>query len=245
MKLLSTLLAITLLIVTGCKTSQPEDEWISLFNGKDLDGWIVKVKGFEAGENPWNLFRVEHGVLTVSYEDFDGTFKDQFGHIFIDRPFTNYHFRCEYRFTGEQIDGGPGWAYANSGAMLSGQDPETMGIDQKFPDSIEFQFLAQDKTGTRPTGSICTPDTYVDVNGETVKQHVINSSGIAAPLGEWVAAEAIIKDGQIKHLINGAVVIEYSNPTFDDGTPVTHGWISLQAESHPVQFRNIEIMILD
>lgn len=222
------------------------NDWKPLFNGKNLDGWVVKVTGFEAGENPGNLFRVEDGLLTVSYDDFwKETFKNDFGHIFIDQPYTNYHFRCEYRFIGKQVKGGPGWAQTNSGAMLSGQDPRTMTKDQNFPDSIEFQFLAQDKTGKRSTGAICTPGTYVDVNGETIKKHVIQSTGIAAPIGEWVVAEAIVKDGNIQHIINGEVVIEYANPTLDNGTPVTHGWTSLQAESHPCQFRNIEIKALD
>jgi len=228
----------------GPSSATASADWINLFNGKNLDGWIVKIKGFEAGENPGNIFRVEDGLLTVSYDAFDD-FGGRFGHIFIDRPFTNYHFRCEYRFIGEQAKGGPGWAYANSGAMLSGQDPKTMDVKQSFPNSIEFQFLAQNASGKRPTGSICTPGTYLDIDGKTTKKHVINSTGIAAPLGEWVVAEAIVKDGRIQHLINGEVVIECTHPKFDDGTPVTHGWISLQAESHPCQFRNIGIKVLD
>ena len=255
MKQLNLLLSAAVIITAGCSTPQAEppaetptqskEEWQTLFNGKNLDGWIIKIKDSKVGENPGNIFRVVDGAITVTYEDFEGTFKDQFGHIFIDQPFTNYHFRCEYRFIGEQIEGGPKWAYANSGAMLQGQHPDTMEVGQKFPESIEFQFLGQDATGTRNTGAICTPATYVDVNGETIKKHVIPSTGIARPLGEWVTAEAIVKDGKLQHLINGEVVIEYSNPRYDDGTPVTHGYISLQAESHPCQFRNIEIKILD
>jgi hypothetical protein len=221
------------------------EEWIDCFNGKDLEGWMIKIKGSEIGENPWNIFRVDNGLLTVSYDDFDGQFNGRFGHIFIDQPFTNYHFKCEYRFYGEQVNGAPGWAICNSGAMLSGQDPRTMAVDQNFPDSIEFQFLAQDNSGTRVTGSICTPGTEIDFEGQTIKQHVIKSSIAALPTEEWVTAEAIVKDGKIQHIINGQVAIEYANPKLDDGTPVTHGWISLQAESHPVQFRNIKIRVLD
>jgi hypothetical protein len=243
-KLRNLLTAIIALAAPGSHAAPPDGEWINLFNGQNLDGWIVKICGYEAGENPGDIFRVEDGLLTVSYDAFD-EFGGRFGHIFIDRPFTNYHFKCDYRFIGEQAKGGEKWAFANSGAMLSGQDPRTMEKAGKFPNSLEFQFLAQDATGTRPTGSICTPGTYVDVNGETITRHVINSSCLAAPIGEWVTAEAMVKDGTIRHIINGQVVMEYTNPKFDDGTPVTHGWISLQAESHPVQFRNIRIIVLD
>lgn len=235
-----------LILIIAASSASAGSDWQGCFNGKDLEGWTVKVNGFEPGENPGNLFRVEDGLLTVSYANFwNDRFNDEFGHIFINRPFTNYHFYCEYRFIGDQFPGGPKWAHSNSGAMLSGQAPETMEKSQKFPTSLEFQFLAQDESGTRTTGSICTPGTYVDVNGETIKQHVIKSRGTALPPGEWVQAEAVFKDGKIKHIINGETVIEYSNPKYDDGTPITHGWISLQAESHPVQFRNIRIKELD
>ena len=120
-----------------------------------------------------------------------------------------------------------------------------METDQKFPDSIEFQFLGQDASGTRPTGSICTPGTYIDKDGQTIKKHVIKSSFAAPPAGEWVVAEAVCKDGELQHIINGEVVVSYSNPRTDDGAPVTHGWISLQAESHPIQFRNIVVRELN
>ena len=221
-----------------------QGEWESLFNGKDLDGWIVKIAGLPTGEDPGRIFRVEDGALTVSYDAYD-QFENRFGHIFYSRPFTNYHFRCQYRFVGEQTPGGPKWAYGNSGIMLSGQHPDTMKVDANFPKSIEFQFLAQDQTGTRPTGSICTPGTYVDVDGETVKKHVIKSNCKALPLGEWVTAEAVVRDGHIQHIINGEVVMNYSNPRYDDGSAVTSGYVSLQAESHPCQFRNIEVRVIE
>jgi len=232
-------------IILG-STAFAEKEWQSLFNGKNLDGWIVKIKGSKVGEDTDHIFRVEDGLLTVSYADFKGTFNDQFGHLFIDRPFTNYHFRCEYRFIGEQVQGGPAWAFRNNGVMLSGQDPRSMEVNQKFPDSIEFQLLgAYDNGKPRPTGSICTPGTTVDINGKTIVKHVISSTCPALPTNEWVTAEAIVKDGKIQHLINGSIVMEYENPKYDNGTPVTSGYISLQAESAPCQFRNIEIKELD
>ena len=42
-----------------------EKGWIALFNGKDLDGWTPKIKGYAAGENYGDTFRVEDGVLKV------------------------------------------------------------------------------------------------------------------------------------------------------------------------------------
>jgi len=239
MKKLHALLATFVLVTTGFTTDQPDSEYTRLFNGKNLDGWIVKTKGTTAGENPGNIFRVEDGLLTVSYDAFD-TFGGNFGHIHTDQTYTNYRFRCEYRFIGEQAPGGPKWAYANSGIMLHCPHPSEMSVDQSFPDSAEFQLLGD----TRTTGSLFTPGSKVEYNGVDTGKSV-KSTVPSLPFGEWVKAEAVVKNGTIQHWINGELVMEYTNPRFDDGTPMLDGHISLQAESHPCQFRNIEILELD
>lgn len=242
MKLLTTLTTLVL-ITAGCTTASTEKgEWQSLFNGKDLDGWTVKTKGSPSGENPWNLFRVEDNFLTISYTNFDREkFKDEFGHIHTDKSYKNYRFRCEYRFIGEQVPGGPGWAFANSGIMLHCPPPTKMEVDQKFPNSAEFQLLGVNRT----TGSLFTPGCMVTFKNQADMKKSIKSTVPSLPLGEWVKAEAVVQDGKIQHWINGELVMEYSDPRFMDGTPMLEGHISLQAESHPCQFRNIEIKILD
>ena len=172
-------------LISGCTTAKQSNEYTSLFNGKDLDGWIVKTTGSPVGENPWNFFRVEDGALTVSYADFDKeNFSGEFGHIHTDKPYTNYRFRCEYRFIGEQVPGGPSWAFANSGIMLHCRHPEKMDLDQKFPDSAEFQLLGE----TRNTGALFTPGCKAEKDG--VKINGMKSTTPSLPLGEWVKAEA-------------------------------------------------------
>ncbi|HKZ67138.1 MAG TPA: family 16 glycoside hydrolase, partial [Chitinophagaceae bacterium] len=105
-----------LLIAISClaqKRSQ-SGKWIKLFNGKNLKGWTVKIKDHPVNDNWSNTFRVENGVMKVSYDQYDG-FKEQFGHIFYKKKFSAYLLVVEYRFTGEQVKGGPGWALRNSG----------------------------------------------------------------------------------------------------------------------------------
>lgn len=241
MKIFIPLLASLTLALTGCTTATSETEnWQTLFNGKNLEGWIVKVNKSKSGENPGNIFRVEDGLLTVSYDAYEKFDKD-FGHIHTANAYTNYRFRCEYRFIGEQVPGGPGWAFANSGIMLYCPHPSEMGLDQSFPHSAEFQLLGVKRT----TGSLFTPGCMVAYKDEPNMKKSVKSTVPALPLGEWVKAEAVVKDGTIQHWINGELVMEYSNPRLLDGTPMTAGHISLQAESHPCQFRNIEIKILD
>ena len=215
------------------------DEWIQLFDGKSLDGWKIKIRGYELGENYNDTFRVKDGAITVSYDKYD-SFDAKFGHLFYEAPFSDYVIRVEYRFVGEQCPGGPGWAFRNSGIMIHGQSAESMKKDQDFPNSIEVQLLGGEKD--RTTANLCTPGTHVVMDGELVKRHCINSKSKKYPGDQWVTVEIEVRGNKsIKHIIDGEVVLEYSQPQLNDGTQLSGGTISLQAESHPCQFRKVEI----
>ena len=219
--------------------------WDTLFNGKDLSGWIPKITGYKLGENPGDIFRVQDGVIKVSYDKFD-KFTGQFGHLFFEQPFSKYIFRMEYRFVGQQAPGGPGWAYRNSGIMIHGQTAESMKIDQDFPTSIEVQLLGADEGKIRQTGNLCSPGTKYRKDGQIVTAHCANSSSDSYAGDQWVQVEVHV-DGsnQIVHMINGREVFRYQQPQLDDGTLLESGTISLQAESHGCEFRNIEIKPID
>ncbi|HBN79220.1 MAG TPA: DUF1080 domain-containing protein, partial [Planctomycetaceae bacterium] len=127
------LLTFTLVFATFTAPSfaaekKADEKWISLFNGKDLSDWTIKIKGYPLGENFGNTFRVEDGLMKVRYDQYD-KFDRKFGHIFYNKPFSHYVLRVEYRFVGDQAPEGEGWALRNSGAMLHGEAPETMGVD--------------------------------------------------------------------------------------------------------------------
>lgn len=252
----SALLALTFALVLGARA---DDGWISLFNGKDLDGWIPKIKGHPLGENFANTFRVEDGLLKVRYDGYDGAFKNRFGHLFYKTPFTNYILRIEYRFVGEQLPDGPGWAKRNSGAMIHGQSAESMRIDQDFPVSIEVQLLGGFGSGNRTTANLCTPGTNVERNGELYTPHGLNSKSKTYHGDEWVTVEVEARGSEtIIHRIDGEVVLAYDKPQYDprDGDAkkfieanggkllIEGGTISLQSESAPCDFRKVEIKIL-
>ena len=234
-----------------------ESHWISLFNGKDLAGWTPKITGYELGNNYGNTFRVENGVLKVAYDQYD-KFGGRFGHLFYTTPFSHYRLRLEYRFVGDQTPGGPGWAFRNSGIMLHCQSPKSMRKDQDFPVSIEAQLLGGDGTNDRPTGNMCSPGTHVVMKDELVTQHCVNSQSQTYHGDQWVAMEVEVHgNGTIKHLVNGKTVLEYERPQLDEGDAdakklikngdkmVGEGYISLQAESHPCEFRKVEILPLE
>ena len=234
-----------------------EGTWIPLFNGKDLTGWTPKFKGHALGENYKNTFRVEDGVLKVCYDQYD-SFGGTFGHLFYAKPFKNYRLRVEYRFVGDQVKGGPGWAFRNNGIMIHGQKPETMRKDQDFPASIEVQLLGGRGTGKRSTLNLCTPGTHVVMDGKLVTRHVINSTSKTYHGDQWVIGEVEARGNTIEHIMDGETVLTYTDPQLDprDGDAkklieggqdkmLTGGTISIQAESHPCEFRKIEIMVLE
>ncbi len=244
-------------LAAGTATAADQGKWIQLFNGKDLTGWTPKITGHDVGENFGNTFRVVDGLLTVSYDQYE-TFDEQFGHLFYEQPFSNYRMRLEYRFIGQQVAAGPGWATRNSGIMVHGQSPQSMTKDQKFPVSIEVQLLGGNGVDERTTGNLCTPGTNVVMDGKLVTRHCTSSTSQTYHGEQWVTCEIEVRGNKlVKHMINGDVVLAYERPQLDprdkdaqklveDGElMLSGGTISLQSESHPVQFRKVELMRLD
>ncbi len=235
-----------------------EENWIQLFNGKDLNNWQIKFKGHELGDNYNNTFRVEDGILHVSYENWD-EWNGAFGHIFYNGEFSHYLLRVEYRFVGDQVKNGPGWAFRNNGLMIHGQPAETMELDQDFPTSIEVQLLGGSGTGERSTMNLCTPGTNVVMDSVLIEQHCINSKSKTYNGDQWVSVEVEVHGGEvIRHFVDGEEVMHYEQPQLDprDATydkllnlygdkMLTKGTISLQAESHSTDFRKIELLVLE
>jgi hypothetical protein len=257
--LLASLLFVPALAAAQGPSGGPDQkEWISLFDGKSLDGWVPKIAGYDVGVNFGNTFRVENGVLKVAYDQYD-VFGNRFGHLFYRTPFSHYVLAVEYRFVGEQAKGGPDWAFRNSGAMIHGQPVETMQKDQDFPICIEVQFLGGRGDGKpRSTANLCTPGTNVVMNGTLETAHCVNSTSKTFDGDQWVRVEVEVHgDGVITHKVNGETVLSYEKPqigganvaNYDpaakrDGEILGGGSISLQAESHPVEFRKVELLNL-
>ena len=240
------------LIVFSTPTfAQKNMKWKQLFNGKDLNDWQIKIRHHELNENYANTFRVNDGQIQVRYDEYDA-FNEQFGHLFYKEPYSSYLIGVEYRFVGDQVKGGPGWAYRNSGIMVHGQDPATMTKDQDFPNSIEVQLLGGNGRDQRSTANLCTPGTQYVKDGKLIKQHCTNSTSKTFHGDQWTRVEVlVIKDSLIVHYANGEEVMRYTKPQLDpingktEGELLTGGSISLQSESHPVDFRKVEIIDLE
>ena len=256
------------------KAKPPQTEWIQLFNGGDLSGWTAKIRGHELGDNYADTFRVVDGKLVVSYEDYTPEDSmsvtnpekpgfDKFGHLFYKDKFSHYVLRAEYRFVGEQIANGPNWALRNNGLMIHGQDPASMTKNQMFPAAIEVQLRGGWGPGAKPqsTMNLCTPGTNVVVDGKLFKPHVLESSAAIYEGDQWVTVEVEVLGSKIiRHRVEGKTVLEYNQPQLDpndnkdfpmselikDGALLLEdGTISIQSESHPTEFRKIELRVIE
>ncbi len=253
----TTTLFIVILFLVSCNGIKPEEknDFIPLFNGTDLKDWIVKIHHHEVGDNAGNTFRVEDSIIKVRYDQY-GDFNDQFAHLYFKQPYSHFHLKLEYRFVGELQKGAPDYTLRNSGVMFHSQDPRTMPKEQDWPISVEMQFLGGLSDGKpRPTGNMCSPGTDIVYNGVKYDAHCLNSTSKTYDGDQWVKAELIVLgDSLITHIINGDTVLRYSKPTmgggivnrFDSaiwkpGKPLTSGFIALQSEGQPVDFRNVEI----
>ena len=241
------------------QTDVNKEDWIPLFNGKDIKDWIVKIQHHEVGENYGNTFRVEDGIIKVRYDQYE-KFNEQYGHLYFKTPYAYYHLVVEYRFTGIWRKDAPGYTIRNSGVMLHSQDPHTMPKEQDWPISVEMQFLGGLGDGKpRPTGNMCSPGTDVVYEGKIDPRHCIESSSKTYEGDQWVRAEAIVLgDSIITHIINGDTVLQYSNPQIGggvanrydpkikiDGKLLKSGFIALQSEGQEIDFRLVEILNLE
>lgn len=253
-------LLIMFLLVLSCSEkpkSADQEEWVAMFNGANYDDWTPKFAGYELGVNHNNRFVYQDSLLSVRYTKTD-TFKGNFGHLFYKQKFSHYKLRATYRFVGEQMTNGPAWAFRNNGLMLHCQEPATLGLDQDFPISLELQLLGGDGTHERTTANLCTPGTNVVLNDSLFTTHCVNSTSKTYHGDQWVTAEALVLgDSLVQHIMDGEVVLEFKSPTigggnisgynesaYEEGKPLKEGYISIQAESHPIDFKSIEVLNL-
>ncbi|KTT73471.1 3-keto-disaccharide hydrolase [Sphingomonas endophytica] len=252
------LLILSCLLLPVAADAQPH-KWERIFDGRTLDGWTPKITGRAVGEDPLHTFVVKDRAIAVSYDHY-AAFDGAFGHLFYKTPFKSYRLRFDYRMTGPSMSGIERWQNRNSGLMLHAQAPATMTRDQQFPVSLEFQLLAVPRPDREPSGNLCTPGTTVEFDGTRPTQHCITGTGPLVPLGKWAHVELeVLPNGTITHMIDGRRAIRYRDarlaPDDKDAQPLIaaaggslqlrQGYIALQSEGQPTEFRNIEVQRID
>ncbi|MEJ7738605.1 MAG: DUF1080 domain-containing protein [Chitinophagaceae bacterium] len=266
-------LAVVFINIQACSDQKEnnetsKEEWVSIFNGRDLTGWDIKIKDHPLNENYKNTFRIEDSMIRVSYSDYK-KFNNKFGHLFTQAPYSYYKLKLEYRFVGNNVADAPEHCIENSGIMLHSQSAKSMELHQDFPVSLEFLLLSGNRKDAIPTGSVVTLGTFIDYNGKPNTEHIIKSNSKTYFKNEWVSGVAeVYGDSLVRHIINDDTVLIYTQPKIGDGfvagmstwtfahimdstvwlnkanTPLKEGYIALQAESQPIDFRKIELLNL-
>lgn len=238
--------------------SAPTGQWVSLFNGKDLNDWTVKIAGEALNDNYRQTFRVEDGLLKVSYQQYE-QFGNRFGSLFYNKKLSHYWIRAQYRFVGSAAAGAPGWTYKNSGIQLHGQSPESMRKEQEFPVAVEFDLVGSGYFGNRPTGDVCQNGTRVLIDHKPLEGQCSKLSDITIRDDRWTTALAEVDGGKlVRQIVDGGLVVEYSDLKLDKTNAdaqrliaggadeaLTSGYISIQSNGFPIEFRSIEILPLN
>ncbi len=232
-----------------------KEEWVSIFNGKDLNGWTMKINGYPLDENFGNTFRVEDSILKIRYDAYGPEFGERFGALFYDKELSDYRLKVEYRFVGETAAGAPEWGFRDSGVQIHTQPPHTVQLNQGFPICLEYNLHGGNGTEDRPLGAICGIGMKVEIDGKR-SDLFCNPAKVAKTFhgDQWVTIEIDVQEGKMKHFVNGKEIMSYANPVYDpenefarafikegDST-VNSGYISLQSNSHPIDFRKIELL---
>lgn len=239
--------------VTAIEESQ--NKWVSIFNGKDLEGWTMKISGYPLGENFGNTFRVVDGILSVRYDGYGSDLKDRFGTLYFNKKLSEYRLKVTYRFVGETASGAPEWGYRDSGIQFHGQAPDTQKLNEPFPVCIEYNFHGGNGMDDRPVGAACTKGIFIEVNGKKNTSTCLPATVAKTFHGDqWVTAEIDIKAGKIIHFVNGEEILSYQNPTYDPtnetskalmtsgAISVKSGYVSFQSNSHPIDFKSIALL---
>ena len=175
--------AITILIaslggIQQAEAAPPDSgKWISLFNGKDLEGWTPKIKGYDAGENyaehlPGRGRRAQ-GLL----RQYPQVRRQVRAPVLQEASSRTIACGSSIGSWATSAPAGPAWAIRNSGVMIHCQSPESMRKDQDFPVSIEVQFLGRRRQGRsgRPATS-ARPGTNIVMDGKLITQHCTDST---------------------------------------------------------------------
>ena len=212
----------------------------------------------DLGENLRNTFRVEDGLLKVRYDQWP-SFNGEFGHIFYKDPFSYYLLAAEYRFVGEQVAGAPGLGRPeqrpDAAQSAPADDAEGSGLPDLPRDPAARRSwhgpahdgqplhagIARGVQRAAPHGALHQLDVA------DLRRRPVGARGSARPRRRARAPHRRRTDGpRVLEAADRRRQVSPVDPAVKvDGTPMTGGYISLQAETAPIDFRKVELLNLE
>ncbi|HOL18962.1 MAG TPA: DUF1080 domain-containing protein [Candidatus Hydrogenedens sp.] len=193
--------------ITNGDDTKTKDDWISLFDGKSLQGWVQFLP--DPNADPAKTWMIKDGVIFCTGEPA--------GYIRTDKKFSNYQLQLEWRWVET-----PG----NSGVLLHVQDK-----DEVWPKSIEAQLMHENAGDFWVIGGT---DFEEHKNADDRRVPKRAKSSEKKP-GKWNQYDIWCEGDSIRIFVNGTLQNEAHKCT------VTEGYIALQSEGAPIEFRNIRL----
>ncbi|HEY7120322.1 MAG TPA: DUF1080 domain-containing protein [Tepidisphaeraceae bacterium] len=225
---LAALFTLSLSLVLADDQPKVEEGFTSLFNGKDLTGWVYgKAKGKDGTEHDNKMgkgYQVKDGVIYCTPKDA--------GNFYTEKEYANFILRFEFKLT-------PG---ANNGigirAPLYG-DSAYQGMEIQVLDNEDKRYKNPDGT------SWLHPAQY---HG-SVYDVFPAKQGFLKPVGEWNTEEIKADGPHITVTLNGTVITDADLSTVKDeavlkkhpGLKNEKGHIGFLGHGDPVEFRNLRI----
>lgn len=191
---LTTLLIIILLAIPNASTAQAKakntkSKDIRLFNGKDLNNWVFKLK--DPSVDPATVFTVQNGVIHIK--------GDPFGYMRTKESYSDYKLNVEWRYPGEA---------SNSGVFIHGQKPDTIWLK-----CVECQLKAG-SAGDFVCMNGTDMNERTDKTNRMVKKLADSSE---KPNGEWNTMEVVCKTNTIEVFVNGVLQNKGTNVNVSKG----------------------------
>ena len=214
---LSVLVVVSLFALVGCEGRMgflSGGKKTVLWNGEDFTGWERFVPDATVDVN--DIWRIREGAIYCKGIP-NGYIRTQAKH-------KNYHLHLEWRWTEEPT---------NSGVLLHASGP-----DKVWPNCIECQLKAGSAGDFVLIGG--TGITVDGVDRQNPEKQFVVAEKMAPtsenPAGQWNSYDIHCKGDTIRCFVNGVLQNEGTAAT------VTSGWICLQSEGSPIEFRNIYLL---
>ncbi len=241
--------------------AESDDGWISLFNGKNLDGWYTFLSEYGKDNDPEQVFTVENGEVHI-YKDFEDGSEVPLGYFATPTDYSHYHLRFQYRWgskrfgirTNEKRDSGLMYHCTGPDGVLSGIWPRCIECQVQEGDTGDALCLVGARYKT-----FVDPD-IPELPGTVERQYLSpDDGGVPFQASVWVARNEqrdlltgwntvdviVMGNDYAVHVVNGVVNHRITNlQQLDEDSqwvPLIGGRFLFQAELAEVFYRNIKI----
>jgi len=240
-----------------------DGEWIELFDGTSLDGWVAHLgdRGDETSLTLDEIFTVQDGTIHT-YKGAANRSKQYSANLRTEATFSRYHLKVEYRWLENRFrprhasvrDAGIMFhIHSDIGAVWPPCLEMQLGEGQPYAPYVtgDLWVLGPTRATSRSKDLFYDPEAPPMLFGETGKADLSGRSNytfvtVEKTKGEWQVAEVIVHGAErAEFYLNGTLMNVATDLQFQDADgnwqPLESGHISLQAEWAELQYRSVKL----